>query len=194
MAQEGKEISPEQRTWVRDYLIYHAKEVISTDPEAHAAAKELVDSLGGSPPTDNIQGWLESEPEAVEKVASEVVEQAEQTVETSEGKPESVEISDEIYAELGAALAADLNEIIARGEQEIMRFLADDDNGLCAGLSKQIVEELKQQDLVGADKVTLMEALSESAQQAMAEAFDGLCDALKEDGGYLWFFTREEAV
>lgn len=189
-----KEISAEERAWLLDYLTYQAKEVISTDPKAHAVAKDLVDSLGGSPPADNIQGWLESEPEAVEKAASEVVEQAEQTVGSSEDKPESAEIPDEIYAELGAALAADLNEIIARGELEIMRFLADDDNGLCAGLSKQIVEELKGQDLAGADKVTLKEALSESAPQAMAEAFDGLCDALKEDGGYLWFFTRKEAV
>lgn len=110
---EGKEISAEERAWLLDYLTYQAKEVINTDSKARAVAKDLVDSLGGSPPADNIQGWLESEADVIDKVASEVVEQAEQTVAVElpdQQADEDVEYDEDIDEEVDEA---ELDKLIA---------------------------------------------------------------------------------
>lgn len=138
-----KEISAEARDWLRDYLAYQAAELIKNDPKAQAVAKDLVDSLGGSPPADNIQGWLESEPDAIEMAAFKVVEQAEQAV----GAP-GVEYAEVDEAELddlialydrlldlvdrlgdGAELSSDdMDTLIAAEEAEILTLSFDNDS------------------------------------------------------------------
>lgn len=106
-----KEISAEAREWLRDYLTYQAAELIKNDPKAQAVAKDLVDSLGGSPPAANIQGWLESEPDAVEIAASKVVEQAEQSAGAAGAEyDEAVEYEEDADEEIGEA---ELDKLIA---------------------------------------------------------------------------------
>jgi hypothetical protein len=133
---------------------------------------------------------VQSSPDAGTQVPSMVVAE----VGVSE-KVESDEIPDEIYAELGAALAADWTAAIKAGQAKMFEFLMNDDEGLWAEVRQDIFEELKEkeQELLGADKAEISEALQDSARQALADAFDGLWEALAQDGGYEWLLTREEA-
>ena len=75
-----RELSTEETTWLKDFLSYEASALIKADPEAGAAAKDLVSALGGSPPAENITGWLDSETEVLDEAVLHVVKEAEQTV------------------------------------------------------------------------------------------------------------------
>src|ERR1700691_5880459 len=75
-----KEITTAESAWLRDFFKYETEELLTTDPKANAAAENLLSSLGGSPPSDNVTGWLQSEPVAVEVAAVKVVQESEQNV------------------------------------------------------------------------------------------------------------------
>lgn len=95
---EDREISTAETTWLREFFSYEASALIKDDPDAQAAAKNLIGALGGSPPPENVTGWLDSETDAIEGAALAVVEDAEQTVlespELAETESESDELDD----------------------------------------------------------------------------------------------------
>lgn len=198
-----KGISPEEQAWLVDIMKHKAAQLVITSDKAAKSVSDLAKSLGGKAPQGNIKGWLESVPEVVDKMASEVVEKAEkladgEKVVNGEVAAEKVpdEIPDEVYDELAAALAEDLAPVIEEANQRMFASLAQDEDGLWAGVRKMIIEELSEQQLLGAGKAgqeAIAEALRESAWQALMDAFDGLCAALDEAGGYEWLLAQEGA-
>lgn len=197
-----KGISPEEHAWLREIMKYKATQLIIESDEAAKSVSDLAKALGGSAPQENVKGWLKSVPEVVDKMAVEAVEKAEklEAAESSKGEsvPEKVpdDIPEEIYDELAAALAEDLAPIIKEANQLMFAALANDEDGLWAGVRKMIIEELSEQQLLGAGKSgqeAIAEALRDSAWQALMDAFDGLCAALGEAGGYEWLLAQEEA-
>ena len=122
------------------------------------------------------------------------------SAEPEQGSPEAetdvseeAEIPDEIYAELGAALAEDWTAAIEAGEPKMIEFLMKDDGGLWAEVRRTIYGELKEQNLLEADRGEVSAELQEPARQALSDAVEGLWEALNEAGGYEWLLTQEEA-
>jgi hypothetical protein len=202
-----KGISPEEQAWLVQIMTHKATQLVITSDKAAKSVSDLAKALGGNAPQGNIKGWLESVPEVVDKTAIEVVAKAEKLeADGSVGKAETVaekvseevpdEIPDEIYDELAKALAEDLAPVIEEADQMMFAYLAKDEDGLWAGVRKMIIEELSEQQLLGAGKAgqeAIAEALRESAWQALMDAFDGLCAGLDEAGGYAWLLAQEEA-
>src|SRR5579863_2696245 len=116
-----QELSPEETAWLRDFLSYQASALIEADPEAQEAAKDLVSALGGSPPAENIAGWLDSETEALDQAAQEVV--TESAGRSTEGKPPEAELDAELVelmaAMMGAAKAGTLAEYFGISEEAL---------------------------------------------------------------------------
>lgn len=197
-----KGISPAEYAWLKEIMKYKATQLIIKSDEAAKSVSDLAKVLGGSAPQENVKGWLKSVPEVVDEMAVEAIEKAEKLEAAESGKGDSVaekvpdEIPEEIYDELGAALAEDLASVIKEANQLMFASLAKDEDGLWAGVRKMIIEELSEQQLLGAGKAgqeAIAEALRDSAWQALMDAFDGLCAALDEAGGYQWLLTQEEA-
>lgn len=201
MADKG--ISEREQMWLEEIMRYKAAQLVSKSDEAVKAVDDLSKVLGSDAPEGNVEGWLKAVPEAVREMASQAVEKAEKlAADVGDGKGESEaekvpdEIPDEIYAELGAALAEDLAPVIKEANQLMFASLAKDEDGLWAGVRKMIIEELSEQQLLGAGKAgqeAIAEALRDSAWQALMDAFDGLCAAVDEAGGYEWLLAQEEA-
>jgi hypothetical protein len=140
-----------------------------------------------------------SQASTAEKSAS-VGEVIQPSAEPEQGSPEAetdvseeAEIPDEIYAELGAALAEDWTAAIEAGEPKMIEFLMKDDGGLWAEVRRTIYGELKEQNLLEADRGEVSAELQEPARQALSDAVEGLWEALNEAGGYEWLLTQEEA-
>ncbi len=209
MAQADKGVSPEEMAWIDEFMRFKVSERIGDNLEAGKAADLLSKALGGSAPKENVEGWLQSVPEVIDMAAVRAVKESEkvvsaQSVELEPGKldePESVkveaedsdEIPDGVYEELAAALAEDLTDALADAEQKLFKFLVDDDDGLCAGVRDQILNELRERELLGGDPSLIAGTMREPAWTAITEAFSGLYEALEADGGYKWLLTREEA-
>jgi len=109
----NRELSAEESAWLREFLSYEASELIRTDPEAQEAAQDLVGALGGSPPADNLTGWLDSETDAIDGAAQRVVEDAEQIV-TAMEDPAPIAPDPEAAKQLVDQLAATRARVMAR--------------------------------------------------------------------------------
>ena len=75
----------------------------------------------------------------------------------------------------------------------MIEFLMKDDGGLWAEVRRTIYGELKEQNLLEADRGEVSAELQEPARQALSDAVEGLWEALNEAGGYEWLLTQEEA-
>jgi len=202
MAEKG--ISSEEEQWLEGYLNFKASELVEKSEKASLAAKDLARALGDQASEQDFEGWIKSAAPKVDEVAAEAVATAEvladsgpekvgaELGEESAKEAESDELPDEFYEELGKALADDWNQAVKDGNAAMFEFLATDPQGLWAGVRDQIVKEVGDQQLLGADKAALSEALRDSAWEAMTQAFDGFCEALASAGGYEWLLTREE--
>jgi hypothetical protein len=103
------------------------------------------------------------------------------------------EISEEIYAELGEALAEDLTKGIALAEPQVFAALLKDDAGLWAEVRAALLAELDAQDVTDITPETIAEAMRAPAWQAITDAFTGMWEAMRDAGGYEWLLTQSES-
>jgi hypothetical protein len=107
--------------------------------------------------------------------------------------PPADEITDEIYAELGQALAEDLVAVINVAEPQVFEALLKDDEGLWAAVRASLLAELAEQDVTDISQETIKEAMRAPAWQAITDAFTGMWEAMRDEGGYEWLLTRPES-